>query len=66
MVRLQQAILVWPELVQLRLEQLLFMIGNRFLIQYQDIRDIVIVDLWVRSAKSTHRVQGPYLVLQIF
>lgn len=44
-VRLQYSVLVRTELLQLCLEQLSFLVRDRLLVEDEDIRDVVVVDL---------------------
>ena len=45
MVGLEYAILVWSELLEFLLEELRFLVCNGFLVEDEDVADIVIVDL---------------------
>lgn len=45
MVCLQQSILVRSELLQLRLEQLILLVGDCLLVEDENVGDIVVVDL---------------------
>jgi hypothetical protein len=45
MVRLKQSILMWPEFLQFCLEQLVFIVGDGFLVQNQNLRDVISVNL---------------------
>lgn len=49
MCRLDQSILIRPVFLEFLLEKLLLIIGNGFLVQNQDLGDVVVVGL-VRSA----------------
>lgn len=42
---LDEAVLVWAVFLELRLEELLFVVCNRLLIQYQDLGYVVLVRL---------------------
>lgn len=46
MIRLEQSVLVRPELLELGLEELVFLVGYRLLVQNQDIGDVIIVNLF--------------------
>lgn len=45
MVCLQQAVLIWTELFKFSLEDLAVLVGDRLLVQNENIRDIVVVRL---------------------
>lgn len=45
MIRLQDAVLVWPELFKLSFEQLRLLVCNCFLVEYENIGDVVRVNL---------------------
>jgi hypothetical protein len=44
-IRLHEASLMWPELFKFGLKELAFLAGDRLLIQYQNVRYVVIADL---------------------
>lgn len=51
-VRLQHAVLVWPELLKLSFEQLRLLIRNGFLVENEDVGDVVRVNL----LQSVHQI----------
>lgn len=54
MIRLEEPVLVWTELFQFGFEELAFLPGDRLLIQDQNVRDIVVVNLFSVSFKHLH------------
>ena len=45
MIGLEEPVLVWAKLFQFSFEELAFLPGDGLLIQYQNIRDIIVVNL---------------------
>jgi hypothetical protein len=64
-VGLQDAALGWPKLFQFRFEQLRFLICNGFLVENEDVGDVVGVDL-PQSVSYTHWTRDKtYLFFEI-
>jgi len=49
-VGLEDAVLVWSEFLKLLLEELCFLIGDGFLVEDEDVTDVVVVYLQTRLA----------------
>lgn len=51
MIRLEQSVLMRPEFLKFCLEELILLIGYRFLVQNQNIRDVIGMNLLFESTQ---------------
>lgn len=65
MIRLQDTVLVRAELLKLSFEELRLLVRDRFLVEDENVRDVVRMDLPISVCKAACQYRITYLALQI-